>query len=181
MMIRNLLPGACFLAIFSVACSHERKPAAEPVAQAPVATTEITSASIPRQVQVSPNVNVSSEILQQCKIPLNSVSEAPKFAFDESDLDLGDYQMLQLIGQCVSTGPLKGQSLALTGRADSTGTEEYNMSLGARRSATVATYLQRFGVKDNQLKETSRGSLDATGTDPASRQTDRRVDITLVK
>jgi peptidoglycan-associated lipoprotein len=151
------------------------------VAPTPVATTEVTSAVIPRQVQVSPSVSVSDDIRRQCNLPLSNIADAPKFAFDESDLDLGDYQMLQLIGQCMSSGPLAGKSLELTGRADSIGAGEYNLALGARRSSTVASYLQKFGADPTHLQQTSRGDLDASGTDPAARQLDRRVDITLVK
>lgn len=181
MKTANLLSGAFLAAIFACGCSHEHRPVAEPVAPAPVATTEVTSAAIPRQVQVSPSVSVSDDIRKQCNLPLSNVSEAPKFAFDESDLDLGDYQLLQLISQCMTTGPLAGKSLQLTGRADSIGSGEYNLSLGARRSATVASYLQKFGADPSHLQQTSRGDLDASGTDPATRQQDRRVDITLVK
>lgn len=83
------------------------------------------------------------------------------------DLALADYEMLELIGACVASGPLRGRSLVLTGHADNLGTEEYNMALGARRAATVGRYLERFGVPPTELRETSRGELDATGTGPA--------------
>ena len=85
--------------------------------------------------------------------------------------------MLDQVARCVTTGPLKGRTLRLTGRADPRGEQEYNMTLGSSRADAVARYLRALGVTSNQLTETSRGKLDATGTDEASWQLDRRVDI----
>jgi peptidoglycan-associated lipoprotein len=67
----------------------------------------------------------------------------------------------------------------LTGRADTRGTTEYNMTLGANRAHTVSQYLSSKGVESIRMKETSRGELDATGTDVLGQKQDRRVDITL--
>ncbi|MBX3226524.1 MAG: OmpA family protein [Labilithrix sp.] len=183
MRFGSLIAGVCFLAALASGCRGEKRPPAAAVAPPPAtettSTTELSGAVLPRQVPVSPSVTVSEEISRTCQLPLGNVQSAPKFAFDESDLALADYEMLQLISQCLSTGPLAGRTVMLTGRADTLGTEDYNMALGARRANTVATYLGQFGVKSAQLQETSRGELDATGTDAAERQIDRRVDITL--
>jgi peptidoglycan-associated lipoprotein len=66
------------------------------------------------------------------------------------------------------------------GRADRTRrTEEYNLGLGSRRSESVSQYLGRLGVQKPQLGVTTRGALDATGTDESTWQQDRRVDIQL--
>lgn len=67
----------------------------------------------------------------------------------------------------------------LTGRADPRGTEEYNMSLGARRAHGVASYMEHHKVQGTQVNETSRGALDASGSDEPAWATDRRVDIAL--
>ena len=172
----------CAVALVAAGCGGEKRPAAAPALAPDVASsTTVRSVVVPGRVAVSPSVSVDSELLATCKLPLSNVSEAPKFAFDESDLALADYEMLQLIGRCVSNGPLAGRALKLTGRADSRGTDEYNLALGARRANTVASYLEQFGVEGRQLKETSRGELDSIGTDPAGRQADRRVDISLMK
>ena len=68
----------------------------------------------------------------------------------------------------------------LVGRADPRGTVEYNMALGARRSSSVISYLTALGVPASQLRETSRGALDATGSDSTAWQLDRRVDIDVL-
>jgi len=49
--------------------------------------------------------------------------------------------------------------------------------LGSSRASSVASYLAALGVSRSQMAETSRGKLDATGTDDTSWQLDRRVDI----
>ena len=45
------------------------------------------------------------------------------------------------------------------------------------RADSVATYLNGQGVARSLIAETSRGSIDATGTDDAGWERDRRVDI----
>ena len=62
---------------------------------------------------------------------------------------------------------------------DPRGTEEYNLGLGSRRAANVGTYLERLGVGQPQLAVTTRGSLDAAGTDESGWSKDRRVDVQL--
>ena len=79
------------------------------------------------------------------------------------------------------SGPLKGKAVSLIGRADPRGTEEYNMGLGSRRASSVGKYLEHLGVGEPQLAVTTRGALDATGTDEASWANDRRVDVQLQK
>ncbi len=49
-----------------------------------------------------------------------------------------------------------------------------------RRSNAVMKYLAGLGVGSAQLSETSRGSLDASGSDEAAWRQDRRVDIDLL-
>jgi peptidoglycan-associated lipoprotein len=166
------------LVLFMVAagCSHPQavhQPA--PVSEAPTAKP----APAPAPKPASANVAVSDDLAKQCSLKLGNTQAAPKFDFDTSELEANDRDVLQQIATCVTTGPLKGQKLELTGRADPRGTEEYNLGLGTRRAGSVRTFLQRLGVGDGQLGETTRGALDASGTDENGWSTDRRVDITL--
>jgi outer membrane protein OmpA-like peptidoglycan-associated protein len=87
--------------------------------------------------------------------------------------------VLDQIATCLISGALKGRAVDLIGRADPRGTEEYNLGLGSRRAGTVSSYLGRLGVGQPQMMVTTRGALDATGTDDASYAKDRRVDIQL--
>jgi len=146
----------------------------------PVHPTETTKTETPpATTAVSPNLGVSDDIAQKCNMRIASTQEAPKFGFDQFELLPSDRDVLDAIAQCVTSGPLKGKRLDLVGRADPRGTEEYNLGLGSRRAHTVGDYLSRLGVAQNQLKETTRGALDATGTNDAGWDVDRRVDVRL--
>lgn len=128
--------------------------------------------------QVSPGLAISGDILGACGIKATA-SANPKFDYDKDELAPEDRQVLDQIATCLTTGPLKGKAVALIGRADPRGTEEYNLGLGSRRSESVSQYLARLGVQKPQLGVTTRGALDASGTDETSWQQDRRVDIQL--
>ena len=124
-------------------------------------------------------VYVSEEIAKACQLHFNNDAAAPKFDFDESEVLPQDRDVLAQVAACVTTGPLKGRALGLIGRADPRGEEEYNMALGGRRAQSIQSYLSHLGVESARMLETSRGELDATGTDEAGWQHDRRVDILL--
>lgn len=162
------------------ACSHKKpevvtKPV-PPARQAPAPK----AAEAPPQ-PISPSVSVSDELLQRCRLQLQDMRKAPKFAYDQFELLPADRDVLDQIAQCLTSGPLRGQALRLTGRADPRGSQEYNLALGTRRAGTVAGYLERLGVPTAQLVSATRGDLDATGVDEAGWQVDRRVDLEVVR
>jgi len=117
--------------------------------------------------------------MRACNVRFDNVDRAPKFDFADADLLPEDRTLLQQVAQCVTTGPLKHRSLRLAGRADPRGGLEYNMTLGDHRADTVRRYLGGLGVDTKRIAETSRGELDATGTDETGWRQDRRVDIAL--
>lgn len=173
---------ACTLALTVTACGGDDKKVAAPTpAPAPTSRTTITSAPAPVTKPVSPSISVSEEIARACNLHFGDVAQAPKFEFDRSELLPADHEVLGEIGRCVTTGPLKGRTIMLVGRADPRGTEQYNMALGARRAHSVAAFLGQLGVDPGSLTETSRGELDARGSDEATWQIDRRVDIVLAE
>ncbi len=122
-------------------------------------------------------VNISEDIRRACGI---SEAEA-KFDFDSASIRQGDAPVLDKLAQCFSTGALAGRSMRLVGHADPRGDEEYNLVLGGRRSDAVKKYLLGAGLKDAQAQTTSRGEMDAEGTDESSWANDRRVDVVLVQ
>ena len=124
---------------------------------------------------------LSGDIVKLCGIKIANTTAAPTFDYDKEELHPDDRAVLDQLAQCLMSGALKGKSVSLIGRADPRGTEEYNMGLGSRRAQSVGTYLKHLGVGEPQLGVTTRGSLDATGTDEAGWQKDRRVDITLAQ
>lgn len=161
----------------SLACASgcAGKPAAAPVQAPSTQPTSATMASKP----ANGNVHVSEEIMRACKIAFNDVDKAPKFNFDQSALLPQDRSVLQQVATCLTTGPLKGRAIRLIGRADPRGEGEYNMALGEHRAGSAQQYLAKLGVSIGKIAETSRGKLDATGTDPVGWERDRRVDILL--
>jgi peptidoglycan-associated lipoprotein len=146
-------------------------------------TTTITSAPLeePETIPVSPSIAVSEEILRRCQLHFDSVTKAPKFAFDQTTLLPADRETLDQIASCITTGPLQGRMVRLVGHADPRGTREHNMKLGARRASSVATFLVSAGVWPDLIEQASRGERDAKGTNEATWAIDRRVDIVLVE
>jgi peptidoglycan-associated lipoprotein len=128
---------------------------------------------------VSTNLSAGGDLVAACKLHFDNAGEAPKFDFDHFELTSEDRGVLEQVAACVTTGPLAGKRLHLVGRADPRGTEEYNLGLGDRRAHTVESYLERLGLTGKQVATTTRGALDATGTDEATWRADRRVDLEL--
>lgn len=175
-MRRSLL--ALAVAAAAVGCSHDKPPVAPTPAPPPVAKAPEPEPA-PPPVTVSPNLTVAGDLARQCSLHFNSTPQAPKFDFDRFELLPEDRDVLDQVATCLSTGPLQGRTVQLVGRADPRGTEEYNMGLGARRASSVREYLQHLGVSAGQLSQTTRGALDATGTDETGWHEDRRVDLKL--
>jgi peptidoglycan-associated lipoprotein len=131
-------------------------------------------------VQKSPErgtVQIAAEIRKACAIS----DQDAYFAFDSSKLEGDDRGVLKRVAVCFESGPLAGRSMRLVGHADPRGTEEYNMVLGGSRADTVKAFLRGDGLPDNRVATTSRGELDARGSDEASWAKDRRVDVILAK
>jgi peptidoglycan-associated lipoprotein len=160
---------------------------AKPKAKPPE-VTKTTKPSIPadnkqleqvaKNEQVSPTLSLSGDLVKLCGITPAATAN-PSFDYDKEELTPEDRTVLDQLATCMTKGALKGKAVSLVGRADPRGTEEYNLGLGSRRSASVSTYLTRLGVTEPQLAVTTRGALEATGTDEAGWQKDRRVDVLL--
>ena len=121
------------------------------------------------------NINISDEIRKACGI---TDAEA-FFAYDSANVREQDKAVLAKLATCFTTGPLKGREMRLVGHADNRGEEDYNMSLGQNRADNVKGAIVSAGMTAAKALTTSRGELDATGSDDASWQKDRRVDIVL--
>lgn len=119
-------------------------------------------------------LHLSEAIAKACNLP--RTEPTAHFAFDSTALPEGDREILAALAKCLS-GPLTGKSVLLTGRADARGESEYNMGLGESRSNAVKRYLVDLGVADGRVRASSRGEMDAVGTDEESMAKDRRVDI----
>jgi peptidoglycan-associated lipoprotein len=164
-----------------VACGGAPKPVA-PSETATTTTSTSATTSVPDNTRKAAGtyLTVSGDIYRMCHLDVQSdLQAAPKFSFDQSLITAADARVLDKVSDCLTSGPLAGRHVMLTGRADPRGTEEYNLSLGARRAHGVASYMEQHGVRETQVNETSRGALDANGNDESAWASDRRVDIAL--
>ena len=170
------------IAVLSGACGAEKKPPVAAVTP-PVATVAPTptTTGAPTGKAEKMAVNVDDDIIKACSLKFENIEDAPKFDYDSDGLTPGEKNVLEAIAKCLTTGPLKGRTVDLVGRADPRGETEYNMTLGAKRARSVHTFLGGLGVPGDKLRDTSRGELDAKGTDEEGWRKDRRVDVRLTK
>lgn len=166
-------------ALAALACSSDPKP--PPMAPAPMAEAPLAPPPPPPPPEKpgddprQSTINVSDEIAVACGI---TDAEA-KFAYDSARVQKGDQPVLNKLVACFTTGKLGGRTMRLVGHADPRGEAEYNMVLGGKRADNVKGYLAAQGLPDRQAETTSRGEMDATGTDEPSWSEDRRVDVIL--
>jgi peptidoglycan-associated lipoprotein len=156
------------------ACGSEKKPAIAPTGQMePTPATANNDAA-----QKSPTksvVHISDEIRKAC-----GISDADAyFDFDSARLKSRNYPVLEKLAKCFASGPLKGRHMRLVGHADPRGEPEYNLVLGGHRADGVKRFLVKEGLSATQATASSRGEMDATGTDEATWAKDRRVDVML--
>jgi len=167
----------------AVGCSHDKPTVAKTtpdVAPAPEAQPNKPAPEVAKDTPVSPGLALSGDLATLCNIKASATTKtSPQFDYDKDELTTDDRAVLDQLATCLTTGPLKGKAVALIGRADPRGTEEYNLGLGSRRASSVGAYLGRLGVGDPQMTVSTRGALEATGTDESGWKQDRRVDIQL--
>jgi peptidoglycan-associated lipoprotein len=176
---RAVVLGLLALSAVAWGCSSQPKP--QPAAPAPIAAAAPAPTPAPQPpppVPESPTtsaVHIDDAILAACGI------QAPKafFAFDSANVQGNDSQPLEQVAKCFSVGPLKGRGLKLIGHADPRGETEYNFVLGSTRADAVGGFLRSKGVDKAKISTTSRGELDASGSDEPSWARDRRVDLLL--
>jgi peptidoglycan-associated lipoprotein len=173
--------GAAFAIALSsaavVACGGDPPPKAA-VAATPPPPEAPPPSRLPDKAPDSPTasaVRISDEIVKAC-----GISEPDAyFAFDSANVRPEDSKVLQLVVTCFTSGPLKARTLKLVGHADPRGDSDYNMTLGQSRADSVAGYMRSKGMDKSKTESTSRGAMDATGSDDPSWARDRRVDLML--
>lgn len=171
------------LPLLALACGSDPKPPAAaptggtdaPSATATAAGTGAAPADKEGDDPARGNLAISDEIRKAC-----GLTEAEAFfAFDSANVRPQDRAILRKLADCFAKGPLQGRVMRLVGHADPRGDSEYNMVLGGRRAGNVQRVLVAEGMASGKVTTTSRGAMDATGTDEASWARDRRVDVVL--
>ena len=120
-------------------------------------------------------VTISEDIRRAC-----GINDADAhFAFDSARISSKDHPMLDGLVRCFMSGPLAKREMRLVGHADPRGGEEYNLVLGGRRADGVKAFLVERGLSAARAATTSRGEMEARGTDDATWAEDRRVDVLL--
>lgn len=166
-------------------CSKPEPRAPSPVAARPDQRTGVTVEVAPEQKRAveeaakqnqGGGLRFSQDIQDLCP-----GIESPKFGFDSSSLRDDWSRALGKLAECMKSGKLSGKSLLLTGHTDPRGDDEYNMDLGGRRAEAVRDAISAFGVEGARFSVTSRGEVDASGSDEESWAQDRRVDIDLLR
>jgi peptidoglycan-associated lipoprotein len=147
-------------------------------APTPPPAADAPSPRLPDKAPDSPTasaVRISDEIVKACGI----AEPDAYFAFDSANIRPEDSKVLQQVVTCFTKGPLAGRTLKLVGHADPRGDSDYNMTLGQSRADSVAGFMRSKGMDKAKTESTSRGAMDATGSDDPSWARDRRVDLML--
>ena len=175
LVLSALAAPAAVLVLATAGCDGEKQaPPATAHEAAPVAALP-PSPPPPNAPPPDTHVAIAEDILHACGI----ADADAYFAFNSASLQSKTRSPLESVAVCFTHGPLAGRSVKLVGRTDPRGESDYNMTLGQSRADSVAAYLEGHGLSASKATSTSRGAMDATGTDEKGWSRDRRVDILL--
>jgi OmpA-OmpF porin, OOP family len=110
-------------------------------------------------------------------IPLNNIF----FDFDKSILKPESFPELNRVVTLMNERP--AMQVELSGHADATGPEDYNLDLSKRRAAAVASYLTDKGISDGRITVTFFGETKPVESNDtvAGRRKNRRVEFKILK
>lgn len=117
------------------------------------------------------DVAIDQAVADLCQIP------TAHFRFNSTKLDADAKSALESLATCFISGPASGKTIRLVGHTDPRGDEEYNFGLGQRRAGSVGAYLEKRGLSADRIETSSRGELDASGSEESSWASDRKVAI----
>ena len=102
------------------------------------------------------------------------------FATDSSSLNQSFFNVLGSVS--IVLDEFGKTIVEVAGHTDSRGSEAYNQTLSERRASSVAQYLDAQGVNDQRIITLGMGEVRPVADNATSsgRQTNRRVEITLV-
>jgi peptidoglycan-associated lipoprotein len=171
----HLVSFAAALAAVVAGCGDDPKPKTANDANTKPATVA-PSAKKDTDTPTSGSVHIDDKISKACgDLP------TAHFAFDSAEVAADAAAALDALARCFVTGPLKGKGMKLIGHADPRGETEYNFALGQKRAGGVADFLAKKGLEQGRMATSSKGELEATGTDEAGWARDRKVDILLAE
>ncbi len=103
-----------------------------------------------------------------------------EFDFDKADLRPRNREILSRVTGVLLT--FENYGIQVFGHTDDVGTVDYNKNLSQRRAAAVREYLAASGIAPEVMTIMGMGKSSplVQGTDPASRQRNRRVELAIV-
>jgi outer membrane protein OmpA-like peptidoglycan-associated protein len=162
----------CSAALGIAGCSHQPEPKLVPAS----GHIDVPPASTSHPDQHDATIHLSEGVRRRCNLP-DTPREDPQFDFDEAALRPRGESILDGVATCLKEGALKDEGVTIIGHADPRGSDEYNQQLGMERAEAAQQYLNDHGVTEGRVTVRSRGEQDAVGTDSASWQLDRRIDV----
>jgi len=174
-------PGILALLLLTSAAALAGCRSPEPESPNPGLTNAVAPPQPPDLGRGAPRATVETGYNMYIAEPVRKVCSGPPpfFEFDSSDTRGTDQPTMQVLTDCMLTGPLKGKTIKLIGHTDPRGTPGYNEKLGAERAERVKRYLVTHGVEANRVQVESHGEGQAS-TAPKDWAKDRRVEIELV-
>ena len=163
------------LALTGLACAKKQTDQPPPVTAEPEPAPEPAVEEYPDKNPDQSSIWLDPKVAELCEIP------TAHFEFDKSRITEEAGAALDALAACFMDGAAKEENMRLVGHADPRGTEDYNLALGQRRAGSVAGYLGSKGLGNARLETSSRGELDAQGTDEATWAADRKVEIFLAE
>ena len=170
------------VALFAWGCSKE-KPETDPqpkTAEAPVDSSLNLDALIADTLSADSLARLEAERLEAERARLEEMInrimvEDVYFDYDRSDLTENAKRSLAQVAEILVNETRF--IVTVEGHTDARGTEDYNISLGARRSTVVRDFLIAYGVDGNRLMSVSYGKErpKVLGSDESAYSKNRRA------
>lgn len=156
-----------FLVSGLIACSHAPEKATTVATPTPTAAASAATATAPAPIS-TPGHACSADsdcgdkqlcVRSQCVDITPELAECStvRVHFDFNDANLHETAGPKLVRMARCLRADQDLHVTIEGNADERGTEEWNIALGDKRATAVATYLERLGVSQAQLKTVSYG------------------------
>jgi len=155
-------------------------------------TTTVTSSALPptdsngeyhpgwptlgRGVERFITIQLGPDTFEHCRMV------SPKFPFDSALTYVQDKDQLAAFVRCLNHPSMLERKVALVGRADPRGSDDYNMKLGMQRADAIRDFLIQEGLSPDRIVSIdSEGKRDAKGQLPEySFGYDRRTDVIVL-
>jgi outer membrane protein OmpA-like peptidoglycan-associated protein len=121
-------------------------------------------------------LEIDQEIVRRCD---GIESDRLVFHREAMRADPEHRQSLEQLAECVRTGDLAEERIAIIGFADAVGRHDYDFGRGGERAQSVAQYLDAEGVPRERIATMSMGEVFATPEDRETFEFERRVTIRL--